>query len=63
VSATPDMWHKSSYSNQTGGHCVEVAETPRSVLIRDTQSRDSGYLSFSAAAWTAFLQNVKANHT
>lgn len=52
-------WHKSSYSNQTGGHCVEVTETPGSVLVRDTRNRDLGHLDFTPAAWAAFLSSLK----
>ncbi|WP_046468434.1 DUF397 domain-containing protein [Allosalinactinospora lopnorensis] len=56
-------WRKSSYSGQHGGNCVEVAEAPPTVLIRDTQHRASGHLSFPIEAWTAFLRNVKADRT
>jgi hypothetical protein len=47
-------WRKSSYSNQTGGNCVEVASDD-AVLVRDTTDRDGFTLSVSAGAWTAFL--------
>lgn len=54
-------WHKSSYSNSTGGECVEVAETSRTVLVRDTQHRELGHLDFAPDAWSAFLHTVKAD--
>jgi len=53
-------WRKSSYSNSTGG-CVEVAAAWRTVGVRDTKQRGAGpVLEFSAAAWRAFLGQVKA---
>lgn len=53
-------WHKSSYSNQHGGDCVEVAEThDSSVLIRDTQNRPLGHLSFPHTEFGAFLAGVR----
>ena len=54
-----EAWHKSSHSNQGGGECVEVAESPREVLVRDTQNRDDGHLAFSAVEWAAFVRSVK----
>ncbi|MEY9211949.1 DUF397 domain-containing protein [Thermobifida halotolerans] len=53
-------WHKSSYSNESGGACVEVAETPEAVLVRDTQHRDLGHLGFAPKAWAEFLTVLKA---
>lgn len=50
----PEDFHKSSYSND-GAHCVEVAEGP-ATLVRDTQNRDKGTLSFPAAEWAALLR-------
>jgi hypothetical protein len=47
-------WRKSSYSNTSGGACVEVA-TADAVLIRDTTNRDGFTLSVPAGAWAAFL--------
>jgi hypothetical protein len=52
-------WHKSSYSNGDGGHCVEVMETPQTVRVRDTQNRKLGHLSFAPSEWTSFLQDLK----
>ena len=48
-------WHTSTYSGNQGGQCVEVAETPEAVYVRDTQNREYGPLGFSP---TAFLQFV-----
>ena len=54
-------WHKSSYSNQSGGACVEIRETSSQVSVRDTQHRDLGQLDFTAAEWAGFLHGLKGN--
>ncbi|TDQ53149.1 DUF397 domain-containing protein [Actinorugispora endophytica] len=54
-------WHKSTYSGGNTNACVEVAGLPGSVLVRDTQNRELGHLGFAAAAWSAFLADVKAD--
>jgi hypothetical protein len=51
-------WRKSSYSNQSGGSCVEVA-TVDVVIIRDTTDRDGFMLSVPAGAWTAFVGTLR----
>nr|WP_026118136.1 DUF397 domain-containing protein [Nocardiopsis salina] len=52
-------WHKSSYSNGDGGHCVEVQEAPQTVNVRDTQHRHLGHLSFSTTEWSTLLHELK----
>lgn len=49
-------WHKSSYSNGTGGNCVEARATALGAAVRDTQNRKLGKLDFSVEEWAA-LQN------
>jgi hypothetical protein len=51
-------WRKSTYSDASGGNCVEVASDGM-VLVRDTTSRDSGTLAFGAAAWERFLDTIR----
>jgi hypothetical protein len=53
-----DNWRKSSHSGGNGGDCVEVADTARAVMVRDTTDRDGGTLAFTAGAWTAFLTTL-----
>ncbi|PSK90922.1 uncharacterized protein DUF397 [Murinocardiopsis flavida] len=53
-------WHKSSYSGSNGGDCLEVAEAPSAVYVRDTQNRELGHLAFDPEAFAAFVQEVKA---
>jgi hypothetical protein len=51
-------WRKSSYSDASGGQCVEVASDGR-VLVRDTTDSDGGTLAFSHAAWQRFLSTIR----
>ena len=51
-------WRKASYSNGSGD-CVEVADTARVVLVRDTKDLDGGTLTFSAAAWERFTASLR----
>lgn len=51
-------WHKSTYSDGGGGHCVEVAEGPVTG-IRDTQHRDLGHLAVPAPEWAALVNAVR----
>ncbi|MFJ8432502.1 DUF397 domain-containing protein [Kitasatospora sp. NPDC094019] len=48
-------WTKSSYSNDQGGACVEVAASPSSVLVRDSKDKAGPRLSFSPSAWADFV--------
>lgn len=50
-------WHKSSYSTN-GGDCVEVTEG-HNVLVRDTQHREHGHLSFKGGEWSSLLSTLK----
>jgi hypothetical protein len=47
-------WRKSTYSDATGGNCVEVASNA-AVTVRDTTQRDGVTLQFSTSAWESFL--------
>lgn len=51
-------WRKSTRSGNSG-NCVEVGDSARVVLVRDTQDRDGGMLSFSADAWEKFTGGLK----
>lgn len=60
-------WHKSSYSNSTGG-CVEVGAAAEksaayAVGVRDTRQFGRGpVVEFTAEAWRAFLSDIRAGH-
>ncbi|MET8771877.1 DUF397 domain-containing protein [Streptomyces sp. NPDC004658] len=55
------VWRKSSYSNGTGGECVEVSEThPGIIPVRDSKKpQDEPVLLFRPRAWSAFLGSLK----
>jgi hypothetical protein len=50
------QWRKASYSGGANGSCVEVGN---GVLVRDTNNRDGGTLTFTANAWQAFVTGLK----
>ena len=53
-------WRKSSYSNQDGGECLEVAPgLPSLVPVRDSKAPARAALLFAAPAWAAFVDGVK----
>ncbi|WP_225801063.1 DUF397 domain-containing protein [Streptomyces sp. NK15101] len=54
-------WRKSSYSNTSGGDCVEVADNlPGLVPVRDSKRPDGPVLVVPVAAWAPFVEAVKA---
>lgn len=55
-------WRKSSYSDDKGSHCVEVATTPTTVHLRDSKHGAAGpRLTFSADAWAVFIACTTAD--
>ena len=52
-------WRKSSYSNTSGGECVEVASNLPLVPVRDTKNPTHGTLVFGIDAWAEFVGSVK----
>ena len=48
-------WRKSSYSSDQGGECLEVAETPAAVLLRDSKNPAGPILTIGPATFTRFL--------
>jgi len=62
MASTPFDWHKSSYSGNQGGDCVEIAETSHQVHIRDTQNRALGHLTFSSSDWGSLLASLREGH-
>jgi hypothetical protein len=54
------LWLKSSYSNATGGDCLEVADNiPGLVPVRDSKAPNGPALLLSAAAWAPFVASLK----
>ncbi|MEU2129690.1 DUF397 domain-containing protein [Streptomyces sp. NPDC018352] len=54
-------WFRSSYSNNQGGECVEGARLDgRAMAVRDSKDPEQGVCVFPAAAWLAFVDEVKS---
>ncbi|MFI6062018.1 DUF397 domain-containing protein [Streptomyces sp. NPDC051286] len=57
---TTATWHKSSYSDASGGNCLEVADGhPGVVPVRDSKVPDGPALVFRTAVWSSFVANLK----
>ncbi|WP_413798524.1 DUF397 domain-containing protein [Streptomyces iranensis] len=66
MGTAPDLrtasWHKSSYSSNGGGECVEVADNlPGIVPVRDSKNPDGPALIFPNGSWSAFIASLKKN--
>ncbi|MFF3553709.1 DUF397 domain-containing protein [Streptomyces tsukubensis] len=53
--ASAATWFKSSYSNDSGGNCVEIADLTGRVGVRDSKEPGGPVLLFGAAAFARFL--------
>ncbi|MEU9081623.1 DUF397 domain-containing protein [Streptomyces sp. NPDC048357] len=61
IDLTSACWRKSSYSNGTGGECVQVADgLDGMVPVRDSKVEDGPVLVVSEAAWAPFVAELKA---
>jgi hypothetical protein len=55
-------WHKSSYSDSTGGACIEqgVSVDGAHAVVRDTKNDGVGaVLGFHPDAWVKFVKSVR----
>jgi hypothetical protein len=54
------VWYKSTFSNGSGGNCVEIARNlPGIVAVRDSKDPSGPKLAFGKQAWAAFMQGLK----
>ncbi|MGW4567983.1 DUF397 domain-containing protein [Streptomyces sp. NPDC004561] len=56
---TDARWRRSSYSGNTGGECVEVAELTALVAVRDSKDPDAAHFAVAPQAWDAFVRALK----
>ncbi|WP_406159699.1 DUF397 domain-containing protein [Streptomyces sp. NBC_00882] len=55
-----DNWRKSSYSGGgDGNECVEIANSPTHVSIRDSKAPARATLTLPAPTFTAFIDALK----
>lgn len=53
-------WRKSSHSDDGGeAECVEIAELPDRVAMRDSKDPTGPVLAFTNTEWSAFLTDVR----
>ena len=56
-----DNWRKSSYSGpDDGNECVEIANSPTHVSIRDSKAPARATLAFPTDSFTTFVETIKA---
>ena len=53
-------WRKSTYSNGSGGNCVEVADLRSGQAVRDSKHPEGPILVFAREGWQAFVQGIQA---
>ncbi|MFE3180865.1 DUF397 domain-containing protein [Streptomyces violascens] len=59
--SSPDGWFRSSYSNGSGGECVEASfDFSASLAVRDSKWGEGPQLTFCHGAWGAFVDAVCA---
>lgn len=62
MGSTPKLanvqWRKSSYSGNTGGDCVEVADLTPGIAVRDSKNPGVGTVTLAPEAYTAFVAFV-----
>ncbi|MFF3172542.1 DUF397 domain-containing protein [Streptomyces sp. NPDC057900] len=53
-------WRKSTYSDGSGGNCLEVLDgVPEAVPVRDSKVSDGPVLMFRVAAWQSFVDDLR----
>lgn len=54
------IWHKSSYSDGSGGNCLEVtlSSSPH-IPVRDSKNPLGPKLVFRAESWSLFIEDLK----
>ncbi|MBD0747526.1 DUF397 domain-containing protein [Streptomyces sp. CBMA152] len=58
--STDGEWFKSSYSNGSGGECVEAAFLAGGAGVRDSKRPHGPRLTFADPAWAEFVGALRA---
>ncbi|MFD5659860.1 DUF397 domain-containing protein [Streptomyces hirsutus] len=58
--APEGAWHKSSYSSDGTGNCVETANLPAAVAVavRDSKDKQGPVLVFPRSSWGSFITSM-----
>ncbi|MFE7268982.1 DUF397 domain-containing protein [Streptomyces sp. NPDC057623] len=57
---TPTQWKKSSYSGGgEGNDCVEIANCPHRISVRDSKVPARATLTFPTSAFSLFIEALK----
>jgi hypothetical protein len=51
-------WRKSTRS-AANGHCVEIAEVPGVIYVRDSKDKTGPVLTFDESTWAGFVAGVR----
>ncbi|WP_371652932.1 MULTISPECIES: DUF397 domain-containing protein [unclassified Streptomyces] len=54
-------WFKSTYSNGSGGECVETILLAPGMAVRDSKHPQGPRLTFAAPSWGVFVAAVQAD--
>lgn len=57
---SPPIWRKTSYSDGAGNNCVEVADFPSGIGVRDSKNKTGPALIVSGPAWASFVRLVRS---
>ncbi|MEU8886840.1 DUF397 domain-containing protein [Streptomyces sp. NPDC048442] len=57
--STEPSWQKSSYSNGTGGECVEVARVSAHTAVRDSKMPEGHRIDLRHATWVEFIRAIQ----
>ncbi|WP_299528244.1 DUF397 domain-containing protein [uncultured Streptomyces sp.] len=58
--APEGSWFKSSFSDQGGGNCVEVARRGNLVGVRDSKDRQGSAMILPCGVYASFIRTVKS---
>ncbi|MFE5940538.1 DUF397 domain-containing protein [Streptomyces sp. NPDC056470] len=56
--APESAWFKSSHSSDGTGNCLEAANLPATVAVRDSKDKLGPALVFTRGSWSAFVMGL-----